>query len=100
MIAMLGQFRMRNRANQRMCAQKCQHLARVCDVPIHAHWQRLHALQNLPRRHRGHASTEVTQALATAAQQESRGRGLLRKHHVVKALIRRRERREISASLV
>ena len=99
-VAMLRQFRVVNGADESVRAQKLHHLARVGNVPLHAHWQRLDALQNLPGTHRRHAGTEVAQPFATAAQQKSGGGRFLGEHHVVKAVIRRGQRREVRAALV
>jgi hypothetical protein len=45
---------------------------------------------------RRHARAEIAYAFATGAQQEGGRRGFLREHHVVKALVRLGERRELS----
>ena len=85
--------------DHRMRGEEGHDLARILDVALHAHRQRLDALQDLPRRRGGHARAEVADALAARAQQERGRRRFLREHHVVEPVIGLGQRRELAARL-
>ncbi len=96
-IGMAGQLGVAYVGNQRMRGEERHDLARVLHMPLHAHRERLDALQDLERGERRHAGAEIADAFAPRPQQEGGGRRLLAEHHVVKAVVGLGERREFPA---